>query len=105
MVDLNKKETAEEFVHWLLGACEDIGQRAELSLTEIYGRAMNVELGESVRVTAISEHEKYQSLIEAGFTEAQAFRYVLNDRTSMFSAAIKYHRPTPRDDGDTKEGR
>lgn len=81
-------ETAEQFVQWLLSACDDYEQRRDLTLTKIYNRASKVELGPSLKADAITEHEKYTNLIDAGFTASQAFQYLLNERAAIMSAAV-----------------
>lgn len=84
--------TPEEFVHWLRNYLEEMSQ-TERPLTNaetaIYQRAIVVDSAESLSNIALSEHEKYMSFVQAGFTETQAFQILLNDRSAMTNAAIR----------------
>lgn len=86
------RHTPEEFVHWLRSYLEEM-QQTERQLThaetEIYQRAVLVDSAESLGNIALSEHEKYMSFVQAGFTETQAFQILLSDRTAMVGGAIR----------------
>lgn len=94
------KETPESFVHWLMNQYDDPTKRQELSHTEIYGRLQNVEAGLSMTAQAISEHEKFTSWVEAGFSRMEALKLLLNDRAAMISAAVAQQAHQKDKDGD-----
>lgn len=82
------RETPEHFLHWLRASLDSPEARANMSWTELYGRLMNVEIGESVRVQAIRENEQFNAWVEAGFARAEALKLLLNDRAALISAAV-----------------
>lgn len=77
--------SANEFVHWLLNACDDPEQRAKLSLNHIESYARNIPLEGSKRAAALSASEDVRSYVEAGFSRAEAMAILLNDRAHMMS--------------------
>lgn len=94
-----KKETPNQFVHWLLSQYDDPTKRQELSHTEIYGRLQNVEVGETILASAIGTHEMYTSYIQAGFTQAEALKMILNAQAAVISAASAQQAHKKENDG------
>lgn len=93
------KETPDSFVRWLMEQYDNPTKRQELSHTEIYGRLQNVELGESLFASAISTHEVYTSYRQAGFTEMQAMKLILNAQAAAISAAAAQQAHKKENDG------
>lgn len=82
------RETPENFLHWLRDNLDNPETRTQMSWTEVYGRLMKLEIGDSVRVNAIRENEQFLAWVEAGFTRAEALKLLLNDRAATISAAV-----------------
>jgi len=92
-----KRETPDSFVAWLIGEFDKPGGPDH---AEVYSRLQGVELGQTMLAGAVAAHEMYISYREAGFTEAQAMKIVLNAQAAVIaaSAAQQAHKEDGRGD-------